>query len=385
VSGEAKFEPCGEGFFGVGEGGVGLVDWIPAAILPNLYAKKAVEGDVVAFVPCNDPRVQEFCAAHPNFKQLISRFTNAFGIQLDPVIQIVRNDVASKLDNVEPLASFRDLLALSVVPYARSLAVVYENPRHISYSNSFWLYPWMLGKDNIHIVATTPAVTAVHVVEQFHGQSSPELSTMVLTDVDQPLFEALLARWKRHFLGKRQRWEDRALFRSLNMAAQAAQLPAGMDSTIYDVGRIVALWVAAFEILTHPHKGRADLKAVYAILERVAYLDPKVSARRYAAYRSKPRRPLPCWLYGKMYLARCDFLHGEPLGVKPLSVGGSKVSLFWIAPCLYRLALTAFLGLSFKRPIPKTNPTKLGEYIASKMGFERFQKTIERALLRARE
>jgi hypothetical protein len=283
------------------------------------------------------------------------------------------------------LASFRDLVALSVVPYARSIAIVYDNPNHISYSNSFWLYPWMLAKDNQHLFASTPAITALHIVDQFHGQSSPELSTMPLNDVDQPLFEALLVRWKRHHLGKRQRWQDRALFRSLNMAAQAAQLPAGVDATIYDVGRIVALWVSAFEILTHPRKGKAGLNGVYS----VAYLDPEVRTRRYAAYakskRPWPRRPLACWLYGKLYRARCDFLHGEPLGAKPLNAEGSKVSLFWIAPCLYRLALTAFLGLSFKRPIPRGNTRKLGEYIASNMRFERYQETIERALLRARK
>lgn len=96
------------------------MDWIPAAILPNLTTKKAVEGDVVAFVSCDDPRVKEFCTVYPNFKELISRFTTAFGVPLNPVIQIVRNDVAPKLATIEPLASFRDLLALSVVPYARS-------------------------------------------------------------------------------------------------------------------------------------------------------------------------------------------------------------------------------------------------------------------------
>ncbi len=365
------------------------MDWSPAAILPNLTAKKAVEGGVVAFVPCDDPRVQAFCAAHSNFRELISRFTDAFGVPRNPVVQIVRNDVASKLTFVEPLASFRDLVALSVVPYARSLSVVYGNPRHISYSNSFWLYPWMLAKDNIHIVAVTPAITAMHIVDEFHGQSSPELSTMVLTDLDEPLFQVLLARWKRHYLGKRQRWQDRALFRSLNMANQAAQLPAGVDATLYDLGRIAALWVSAFEILTHPRKGKAGLGSVYACLGAVSHIDRKVRLRRFSAYmnhkRPWPRRALPCWLYGKLYRARCNFLHGEPIGPSPLNPVGSKVSLFWLAPCLYRLALTTFLGLSFKKPIPRGSPGKLAEYIASNMKFERYQETIERALLRVRE
>ena len=41
---------------------------------------------------------------------------------------------------------------------------------------------------------------------------------MQLCELDEPLFAALLARWKRRYHRKRQRWQDRALFRSLNMA-----------------------------------------------------------------------------------------------------------------------------------------------------------------------
>jgi len=60
----------------------------------------------------------------------------------------------------------------------------------------------MLGKGNEHIVASTPAVLGLHIVDQFHGQSSPEISTMELKDVDQPLLEALLVRWDRYYLNK---------------------------------------------------------------------------------------------------------------------------------------------------------------------------------------
>jgi hypothetical protein len=59
--------------------------------------------------------------------------------------------------------------------------------------------------------------------------------------------------------------------------------------------------------------------------------------------------------------------------------------LFWLAPSLYRLALTGFLDLSFKKRIPNgKNPQKLGEYIAQDMRFTKYQEIIERALLRAR-
>ena len=366
--------------------------WTPAAILPNLSAREAVEGEFISIAPCRDQRVLAFSTAHPKFATLISRFTDAFHVPLEPVVLIVRDDMVPKLARIEPLASFRDLAALSVIPYARALGLVYRGGHHrISHSNSFWLYPWTLGTGNEYLVASTPALQGLHVVEEFYGQSSPDLSVVNLADMDKPLFEALLLRWKRHYLGKRQRWRDRALFRSLNMAVHAAQLPAGIDTTLYDLGLAAALWVSAFEILAHPRTANSGLSSVYPLLERVSYLDRKVRRRSYVAYtgrRNSPRlyRSLPCWLYGKLYQARCDFLHGNSLRSSPLNPNGSKVSLFWLAPCLYRLALTGFLGLSFKRKIPRTNDLhKTADYVSSNLQFTKYQEIIERALLRARK
>ncbi|PZR84632.1 MAG: hypothetical protein DLM68_12350, partial [Hyphomicrobiales bacterium] len=188
------------------------------------------------------------------------------------------------------LLSFRDLVVMSIIPYARSLKLVYSNSNGIMYSNSFWLYPWMIGENNRRLYAATPAFLEVQEVEQFHGQSSPDLPVKELCEVDEPLFKALLSRWKRHYIGNRQRWQDRALFRSLNMAVQAAQLPAGIDTTIYDLGRMSALWVSAFEILAHPRIQDSGLRQVYPLLERVSYLERDVGQRRYAAYMRASRK-----------------------------------------------------------------------------------------------
>lgn len=68
------------------------------------------------------------------------------------------------------------------------------------------------------------------------------------------------------------------------MATQASQLPAGLDTTLYDLGRIAALWVSAFEILTHPRKGKAGLGSAYACLSAVSHLDRKVKQRHGAPY-----------------------------------------------------------------------------------------------------
>ena len=199
--------------------------WYPVAILPNLRTRGSFEGDLVALASCHDPRVCAFSAEQPKLHEFLSRFTNAFHVPVEPAVLIVHKDVIPALPPTA-LVSFRDLVALCVVPYARSLNLVYNARNKIVYSDTFWLYPWMLDKDGEYLVASTPAIQALHVVEEFHGQSSPEISPMELTkeDIDEQIFQSLISRWKRHHLGKRQRWQDRALFRSLNMAAQASQL-----------------------------------------------------------------------------------------------------------------------------------------------------------------
>jgi hypothetical protein len=338
--------------------------WRPIAVLPNLLSGDAVDGDVVAFAAASDARVRAICQKIPKFADLLSRFTDAFEASLDPMVLIARDDILPSL-TADAFLSFRDLVAISVIPYSRSINTVYRTTNRIVYSNSFWIYPWTLSTDNQYLMTQTPALSGMHVVEAFRGQSSPELSVIQIKDFDTPLFEALLIRWKRYYFGRRARWEDRALFRSLNMAFQAASLPAGVGANIFDLGRSVSLWVSALEILSHPRVVKADLFTVYPLFEKITYCESKVGRRRYAAYVPKwkkdqnkkkkitePRRPLPCWIYGKLFQASNRFLHGNPVTIRTLSPTGTKDGLFWLAPSLYRLGLSGFLELVVDKKLP---------------------------------
>ena len=60
------------------------------------------------------------------------------------------------------------------------------------------------------------------------------------------------------------------------MANEAAKMPAGVDATLYDFGRAVALWVSAFEILTRSADGIAGVNTVYPLLEGVTYINPNL-------------------------------------------------------------------------------------------------------------
>jgi hypothetical protein len=245
----------------------------------------------------------------------------------------------------------------------------------------------MLDKDSRWLIMSTPALLATHEVGAFHGQSSPEMPHLRLrtSEIDEPLLAELLSRWRRRYAAKKPAWADVALFRSLNMAYQASQLPAGADTTLYDVGRLVALWVSAFEILAHPGMGKSGLFAVYDLLDKVGWQSRETRARRYnaneAGRRRTGRRAIARWLYGEIHRARNDFLHGNPVSERRLLIRRSGRQLFQYGAPLYRLALTGFLPLNWTRPAPSMQDTDAAsKYIRDHMDFMEPQRMIERAL-----
>ena len=116
-------------------------------------------------------------------------------------------------------------------------------------------------------------------------------------------------------------WEDVALMRSLNMAYQASLLPAGTDTTFYDVGRVVSLWVSAFEILVHPGgSGQANRDKVFEMIERTTWAIPASGQLAHdTGGKAKVKRTLASSLYQVLYECRNNFLHGNPVESAPIS------------------------------------------------------------------
>jgi hypothetical protein len=248
----------------------------------------------------------------------------------------------------------------------------------------------MIDRNFEHMIAWTPAIGGLHDVRKFSGQSSPEIFPMTLSkiSIDQPLLQELIQRWRRRYTDRKPAWNDVALFRSLNMAHQASLLPAGSDTTLYDIGRSIVLWVSAFEILVHPGThGQADFGKVFDLIERVPWALRLSGFRRFitGTKECRSRRTRASWIYWHLYKARNDFVHGNPISRRSLVLKDSKRNLFEHAGPVYRLALTAFLGLAFTRPIPPVqNAAEFGEYIVERANFRSYQRAIEEALLTAR-
>jgi hypothetical protein len=201
--------------------------------------------------------------------------------------------------------------------------------------------------------------------------------------IDRPLMLALLKRWQALYSEKNVRWKDRALFRSLNMANQALRAPGGTDTTFYDVGRSVALWISAFEILAHPPNANANLQVVYELLERVKWNNPALRAKRYKTHAGRGkavRRILSCQLYGELYKVRNDFLHGNRVIPSQLNFPRKRgYPLAYYAACLYRMALSGVMSIKPEKPKRKTSDY-IGGFLAQAANPQRL---IEDAILTA--
>ena len=175
------------------------------------------------------------------------------------------------------------------------------------------------------------------------------------------------------------------------MAYHASLMPADIDSTLYDRGRLISLWVSAFEILVHPGgTDSVDFDKVVEHLEQTGWqldamkeLDYIVRAKRN---QTTKKRTLASWLYRKLYDCRNKFLHGNPVCPDDLRLPDAEWTVFEYAAPLYRLALTAFLPLTFDLPAPAESDslTVWGDYFNRRIDFFDSQQIAERAILTAK-
>jgi hypothetical protein len=354
--------------------------------VPHIDAQEPIEVPGMALVSLRDDRLKALAKKHRRFAMYLRRFKSEFGQQIWPSIVIRESNSPDEYRSVEAIAGFRDAIAMSVIPYSWALALRFENTFGIRYANWFTFYPWMIDAQFDGIVMHSMAQRGFHEVKALTAQTNAGFSYQPLAGrmLDRPLLKALLARWEVRFKtsGAPDR-ENVALFRGLNMALSAAMLPGNVEVTIYDIGRAIALWVSAFEILAHPGTTNVGYRQVYHLLEKTTWNLTECKEVIYEPYGNKPGQPkrgLPVWLYGELNRARNDFLHGNPIDGSRLIVAPAKQALHLYAPPLFRMALTAFLDLKQGRRPPSKGETDYEAFLAYQHEFGGFQRDIEAAL-----
>jgi hypothetical protein len=369
-----------------------LPDWIPLFVLPNLLVKQPVEVEYVALVPPDDPRCLQIGKANTNFTRFLGSFTDAFKRKVIPSALIVRADAPPWVMSMEAIGGFRDAISISAVVHNRTNTIIHGFARPHQYSSFFEFYAWVFTKDFNLLTTSNPALSGLDEFKDFKGQSTAGLPTSQWDglDYDETLLKALFGEWPRRFSTPSPSWRSLALFRSLNMAHAAAQIPGFLDVTSQSLGRSVALWISAFEILTHPRDNDGGLKEVYRVFENVDWRTEACRERIYECYEGRSRksngqkRNLACWIYGELYHARNDYLHGNPLADDRLVVKSNGRSLFMFTQSLYRLLLTGFLGIDYYGPFKPREPgaTIYDVHGILNFRFENRQGDHERAIAR---
>ncbi len=353
--------------------------------LPNVDVEEPIEVDGMALVSLRDDRIHQLIEKYTKLAEYVGKFESEFGNRILPSIIIWREDAHKLYSSIEAINGFRDAICLSVVPYGWAQTLCFDRPSDILYGSWFSVYPWMTDKNYEYVVMHSMAQHALHLVEEIKPQSMPGVTPRPLKPnmIDRTLLDALLKRWQIRYQTENASWNDTALFRSLNMANVASLLPSNAQVTDYDIGRSVALWVSAFEILVHPGEGQqSGFLQVYGMLNKVEWGLSECKEKVYEAHGFKAgqeKRSLAFWIYGKIYNARNQYLHGNPIKPDTLVVAESKRHLFQYAPILYRMALAGFLGLNWTETEP-TEPELLEDYRRRWFYYRHYQGDMEAAL-----
>ncbi|KJS18728.1 MAG: hypothetical protein VR72_21145 [Clostridiaceae bacterium BRH_c20a] len=337
------------------------VDWELAYIMPNLNCTQKFETEYVAVVPYEDERIQNIRKNNKDANILLDGFIDDMKRKIEPAVLIFNKRSPEKVKTVEAIVSFRNLIAMSVLLMGWSAVRPEGTPFNPLFSDSFDFYPITLGKDH-GLITITPAITGYRTTDApFIGMPSMKVPRFLRLsyDVDDVLFDALLRIWKKRFLtpGKNDK-HSRRLFRSIEMAYHALSVPSKNESTHYDYGVNISLWVSAFEILAHQNKSNVDLNTVLGLLETYPWTDRKLKAKRYKIIyrRNKKNVNLIQKMYKYLYDTRNGFLHGNEIDKNVLFPGGNKKMqpLFVIAPTIYRIALFSYLNKNKMVKQPKS-------------------------------
>ncbi len=324
--------------------------WTALGVLPSIDMKPTYfAGDYLAVVGIHDDRYRDAIANGPNLHTFLSKFEGSHGERLRPSL-LIKSDAYADLPNSEAISSFMDIVIACVVLDVRVRTVTWRRNVGPFYADSFEIYPWMIAPNGERLVAQTAALLAVHELGKFRGTASAAVPVQEVGEepVHPRLFKQLYAIWKSHFIDGQDDWTTRAILRSLKMATSALRLssPTGATESFYDYGRILSLWVSAFEILVHPGAtGRANRQKVLDLLKTISWQSKLMKEETHQVDfggGNVGNTQLANALYVNLNGLRNDFLHGNPVEPEKFRLGNGTGILSY-PPAIFRMALSAML------------------------------------------
>lgn len=360
-------------------------EWVFRYLLPSVNFRSPVEHGPLAIVPHDDERLVPLAEASTAVRRLLGRFTNQFGEEVKPSALLIKTASVGDLD-FYALSSFRNIVALASVIDALSMRY---SSRHGSshfpaWSDYFDFYPFTLTTDG-NLFARSPASSEENKPGRFSGQKSPHLPGVegLSFGMDPTTLDLCLPRWDRFLPGAGETPATKRLFRALEVAYRAMEVPGygNTHTTIHEIGVNVALWVSAFEVLSHPGTttGSANLGTVWDQIGAASWNDARLSAATYPVVypKNNPRNinVAQCF-YHQLYKARNAYLHGNPVTRAELHVGGveSNPPLLHVAPLVFRAALEGHVAADAS--IPPATPPNAGEELLRYSACRKYEQAI---------
>lgn len=220
--------------------------WELIFIIPNLRLENSFEDEYIAIVPYDDERLQNLISQDETVATILTNFKTESEERVDPSALILRSDTPKTIKTSEAIVAFRNTLAISCLLHSNSLILARRNVFEPTYSDHFDFYPITLAKGG-GLIISSPATMAIWPKpDKFCGQTYPHIPNFDLLKAkpDKFLAEKLVKLWKKRFVSPaKDSWNTRLLFRSLEVAYQALITPVRNNSSIYEYGTNLALWV----------------------------------------------------------------------------------------------------------------------------------------------
>jgi hypothetical protein len=245
----------------------------------------------MAIIPYNEKRLKFIRLNNPAAKKLLTNFKTITGTRVKPPALVWRKDAPKTVQHNEAVVAFRNSLAISCLLYCCSVSVNSDNVWGPVFSDYFDFYPVTIGKKgSFHI--SSPALEAYGPsLDKFFGSIYPHLlyHDFLSAEIDKFMAEKLIKKWNERFVSlAKDTWDSRLLFRSLEIAYQAMVTPFRNNSTLYDYGTNLSLWVSAFEILVHEKAGdRVGWRQVIELLGKYRWGSKELRGKWYTIYEGR--------------------------------------------------------------------------------------------------
>jgi len=327
-------------------------NWKLSFVMPSLRIKKPFENSndpIVAIVPYNDERVQNVCANSAGAERLINCFIDICGKKIEPSVFIIKENPSIDLWQSDTLVSYRNIVALSIILKGWACFGSGQSWLGPLHSNSFDFYPITIGKDDSLIYDTPAQISSIRNLSLVLVPPEPVLKDCP-TSFDTTLFDCLSAIWNNRYVTPKADYQTlERIFRSIEMAYHAASVPDKNQSSIFDFGVNISLWVSSFEILAHAN-GNVCLDTVLALVGGYVWGEDALNDSIYPRLIKQKKQSLPSTvnlarsIYEKLYILRNDFLHGNKIEADKLYVFDSPQNGFLLeyVPIIYRAALFSY-------------------------------------------